>query len=126
MTGIDPHTAPGAPFDAWNFRQDVAVELGGAKLAGHKVEAIDGTLGKVVDDSLTPNDSYLVVSTGRLFGRQVMIPAGSVNHIDHTEHKIYLDRSRDEVKAAPEVPTDQYSDPAHRDKMASYYRGSHH
>lgn len=125
MTGFDPHPTPGAPFDAWNFREDVAVELAGEKLSGDKVEAVDGSLGKVADASSRPGDSYLIVTTGRLFGRRVMVPAGSVNHIDHTDHKIYLDRSRDEVKAAPEIPPDRYEDPASRDQVASYYRGSH-
>lgn len=126
MTGFDPHPAPGAPFDAWNFRDDVAVELGGETLAGDKVEAVDGSLGKVTDASYQPGDSYLIVTTGRLFGRRVMIPAGSVNHIDHADKKIYIDRGRDEVKAAPEIPPERYRDPAFRDQVASYYRHAHH
>ena len=64
------------------------------------------------------DDSYLVVDTGPwIFGRTVVIPAGIVTHIDHTDRNIYLDRDKELVKASPD-----YSDePEFRDKLASHY-----
>lgn len=124
MTELNP-TPPEALFDPWNFRPDVAVEISGARLAGCKVEAIDGPIGKVVDASLTPDNSYLVVLLGRLFGRQVMLPAGTVNHVDRTDSMVYVDRSRDQVKYAPDVAAEAYDDPAHRDQLAGYYHATY-
>lgn len=103
---------PGAGFDPWNFRPDVAVEVAGAKLAGHKVDAVDGQVGTVVTASLDPDDSYLIVSTSRLFGKQIQLPAGTVNHVDRAERRIYVDRTKSQIKQAPE---------AEREKLADYY-----
>jgi hypothetical protein len=126
MTGLDPMAAHQASFDPWNFRPDVAVELGGAQLSGDKVEATDGTVGKVLDAKLVPGDSYLVVTTGRwVFGHQTILPAGAVSHVDRAGRKIYLDRSRDQVKGAPEILPDEYDDPTHRDALADYYHATY-
>jgi hypothetical protein len=108
---------PHGHFDPWNFRPDVAVEVGGAKLAGHRVEASDGRVGTVVTSSLAPDDSYLIVNTGRwVLGKKLQLPAGTVNHVDRSERRIYLDRTKAQVKAAPTG-----SDPADRDNVAAYY-----
>lgn len=127
MTGIDPETIPHPPFDPWNFRPDVAVELPGSRLTGYRVEALDGRLGKVVGANLTPDDSFLVVATGWwVFGRALPLPAGTVSHIDHTGQVLYLDRSRSQVKGAPAVAPEGYDDPARRDTLADYYRATYH
>lgn len=125
MTGLDSHLpdpVPDPAFDPWNFRPDVAVEVSGAKLADYQVDAVDGKVGSVTDSALDPDQSYLAVSTGKVFGRTVLVPAGTVNHIDHSERTVYLDRTRDQVKQAPEVPAEAYRDPAQREQVADYYR----
>ena len=43
---------------------------------------------------------YLVVETG--VGRRVLLPAGFVERIDTAEQKIYVDRTKDQIRAAPE------------------------
>jgi hypothetical protein len=117
MTSINsaatPNPTPDTGFDPWNFRPDVAVEVAGAKLAGHKVEAIDGQIGTVVTANLDPDDSHLLVSTGRLFGKRIQLPAGTVNHVDRTERRIYVDRTKSQIKQAPE---------ADRETLADYYQ----
>lgn len=120
MTRLDaiPDPVPEVRFDPWNFRPDVAVEVRGAKLAGHRVEASDGKIGTVVTASLVPGDSYLIVNTGRwLVGKKIQLPAGTVNHVDRSERRIYLDRTKAQVKAAPTG----YDDQADRDSVAAYY-----
>lgn len=122
MTRLDRHATPDPTpdvrFDPWNFRPDVAVEVRGAKLAGHKVEATDGKVGTVVTCSLAPGDSYLIINTGRLvFGKRIQLPAGTVNHVDRSERRIYVDRTKAQIKEAPT----EYDDPAHRDTVAAYY-----
>jgi hypothetical protein len=54
------------------------------------------------------------------FGRTVMLPAGVVERIDTAEKKIYVDRTKDQIKAAPEY--DQTVDDAqYRDRLGGYY-----
>jgi hypothetical protein len=112
--------APGHMFDPWRFREDV--DLHGADLTGYKVEAADGSIGKVDEASHAVEGAYLVVDTGLwIFGKKVMIPAGTVNHVDHDERKVYVDRTKEQIKAAPEYDPDQHADPAYRDKLGGYY-----
>jgi hypothetical protein len=87
-------------------------------LSGYHVEAVDGSVGKVSQAAYATNGSYLAVDTGPwIFGRTVVIPAGIVSNIDHMNRRIYLDRNKEEVKAAPD-----YSDePAYWDKLAAHY-----
>lgn len=111
---------PGGTFDPWRYRDDAGVT--GADLVGYKVEASDGGIGKVDRASHEVNSSYLVVDTGPwIFGKKVMIPAGTVNHVDHDERKVYVDRSKDQIKAAPEYDETADTDPAYRDKLGGYY-----
>jgi hypothetical protein len=110
---------PAMAFSAWDYRPDAgwAPEF---DLVGYHVEAVDGSVGKVNVATHATDNSYLVVDTGPwIFGRTVVIPAGIVTHIDHTDRRIYLDRDKEQVKASPD-----YSDePGFRDKLAGHYGG---
>jgi hypothetical protein len=132
MNPLDPQTteyrippsasgvAPTGDFDAWSFR-DESVATGG-DLVGYKVEATDGGIGKIDEASHEVNSSYLVVDTGTwIFGKKVMLPAGVVHHVDHDERKVYVDRSKDQIKDAPEFDADDRTDPGLRDKLGGYY-----
>jgi hypothetical protein len=116
--------ASSSAFDPWSYREDAGVT--GADLVGFKVEAIDGGIGKVDNASHDVNASYLVVDTGPwIFGKKVMLPAGVVNSVDHEERKIFVDRSKDEIKAAPEFDEDTHADSAYRDKLGGYYSSTY-
>jgi hypothetical protein len=118
------HVVPSRPFDAWHYRDDV--EVGGADLTGFKVEATDGGIGKVDEASYEVNAACLVVETGPwIFHKKVLIPAGTINHVDRQERKVYVDRTKEQIKAAPEFDPDTYTDPTYRDKLAGYYRDSY-
>lgn len=119
-----PGEASSGAFDPWSYRDDAGVT--GANLVGYKVEAIDGGIGKVDNASDAVNASYLVVDTGPwIFGKKVMLPAGVVNSVDHEEQKVFVDRSKDEIKAAPEFDEDTHADPAYRDKLGGYYSSAY-
>ena len=65
--------------------------------------------------------SYLVVDTGPwIFGRTVMLPAGVVERIDTAEKKIYVDRTKDQIKNAPEYD-ERADDAKYRDRLGGYY-----
>ncbi|KXK63220.1 hypothetical protein AWW66_04435 [Micromonospora rosaria] len=98
----------------------------GSDLTGYKVEATDGSIGKIDNASHAVDDSYLVVDTGPwIFGKKVMLPAGTVNHVDHDEQKVYVDREKDQIKAAPEYDESSHGDPAYRERLGGYYGERH-
>ncbi len=75
----------------------------GQDLIGYAVEATDGRIGKVDRHSVDVDAAYLVVDTGPwIFGKQVLLPAGTVERIDHDEKVVHVNRSKDEIKGAPE------------------------
>ncbi len=75
----------------------------GGDVSGYHVEAVDGGIGKVDDATYDDGTSCLVVDTGPwILGTKVMIPAGVVEHVDHEEQKVFVSRTKDEIKHAPE------------------------
>nr|MDT0663028.1 PRC-barrel domain containing protein [Micromonospora sp. DSM 115978] len=123
VAGVPPTGAsdpPNGAFDPWRYRDDAGVD--GANLTGYRVEATDGQIGKIDSTSHEVDSSHLVVDTGPwIFGKKVMIPAGVVNHVDHDEEKVYVDRNKDQIKDAPEFDETGHADPAYRDKLGGYY-----
>ncbi|MDG4767281.1 PRC-barrel domain-containing protein [Solwaraspora sp. WMMD406] len=115
---------PAGAFDPWRYRDDAGVD--GANLVGYKVEATDGGIGKIDAASDDVQTHYLVVDTGPwIFGKKVLLPAGVVNHVDHDEEKVYVDRSKDQIKEAPEYDETHGSEPGYHDKLGSYYAGTY-
>jgi hypothetical protein len=63
-----------------------------------------------------------VVDTGPwIFGKKVMLPAGVIRDIDFDSEKVFVDRSKDEIKNAPEFDMEKYRDTAYRDELGGYY-----
>jgi hypothetical protein len=106
--------------DIWSYRETIE----DIDLTGFEVEAEDGEVGKVDRATRDLGDSCLVVSTGAwILGRKVMLPAGTIERIDLEEGKVYVDRTRDEIKNAPEYDPTGYVDQEMRIKLAEYYAG---
>lgn len=129
MDALDPqqsryNSSVGNTFDPWKYRDEIG--MSGADLTGYKVEAADGGIGKVDEASNEVAAQCVVVDTGPwIFGKKVLLPAGTVNHIDHDERKVYVDRTKDQIKSAPEFDPDTYQDPVYRDKLGGYYGESY-
>lgn len=118
------NVASGNDFDPWRYRNDVNVS--GVDLTGYKVEAADGGIGKVDGASHEVNTQCLVVDTGPwILGKKVLIPAGTVHHVDHGERKVFVDRTKEQIKSAPEFEPDMFPDPLYRDKVGGYYGDSY-
>ncbi|GAA1875480.1 PRC-barrel domain-containing protein [Asanoa iriomotensis] len=110
-------------YDPWTFRDEAGVT--GSDLVGYKVEATDGGIGKIDSASNEVAASYLVVDTGVwIFGKKVMLPAGVVNRVDHEDRKVFVDRSKDQIKDAPEYEADSHADEVYRAKLGDYYGGT--
>ncbi|MER5811819.1 PRC-barrel domain-containing protein [Streptomyces sp. NPDC002033] len=108
--------------DMWAYRSGI-VHPTGQDITGYTVAAADGTIGKVDKHSADVSDAYLVVDTGPwIFGREVLIPAGTVARIDESEHTVHVDLPKEQIKASPEFHRDRHlSDPDYRLAMSEYY-----
>lgn len=106
--------------EMWTYREPVSIE--DLDLEGFEVEATDGAVGKVVDAAYELGSSALVVDTGPwILGKKVLLPAGMVREIDPEARKIYVDRSREEIKNAPEHDPSGYAEQEYRLALADYY-----
>ena len=93
-------------------------------LKGFKVEAPDGEVGKVTQNSNELGASWLVVDTGPwLIGKKVLLPGGVISEIDAEEETIFVDRPREEIEAAPEHDPSGYRDQEYRLAIAEHYTG---
>jgi hypothetical protein len=105
--------------DMWTY-QDTT--WSSANLAGYEVEASDGGIGKIDEASNDVGASYIVVDTGPwIFGKKVLLPAGVIDRVDTAEEKVYVNRTKDEIKESPEFDAEHYRDTDYRDRVGSYY-----
>ncbi|MGW6862710.1 PRC-barrel domain-containing protein [Streptomyces xanthophaeus] len=106
----------------WNYRP-TSGRLAGADLTGYKVEASDGAIGKVDKYSDAVGEAYIVVDTGVwIFGKEVLLPAGTVTRVDPEEKRIYVDRTKEQIKHAPEFIREQHlGDAGYREELGTYY-----
>ena len=110
-------------IDIWEFRS-TAGHVFGTDLVGLQVEATDGHIGKVDKLSEEVGSQYLVVDTGPwIFGKHVLLPAGTVVRVNPDDKKVYVDRTKDEIKNSPEYDPGKHetADSISQDAYASYY-----
>lgn len=104
----------------WNYRG--TDDWSSMNLVGFKVEATDGDIGKVDEASNEVGAGYIVVDTGPwIFGKKVMLPAGTISSVDTSDERVHVDRTKDEIRESPEFDPDTYKDSAYRDSLGSYY-----
>ncbi|MGW7317209.1 PRC-barrel domain-containing protein [Streptomyces sp. NPDC054865] len=95
----------------------------GTNLVGFKVEASDGHIGKVDEATEDVDSSYIVVDTGPwIFGKEVLLPAGTVVRVDMKEEKVLVNLTKEQIKDSPEYDKDKHrGDAAYRDEVGRYY-----
>jgi hypothetical protein len=108
--------------DVWTYRNESGVSTGTVQnLIGFDVEAIDGSIGKIDDATAETGSSYIVVDTGPwIFGKKVMLPAGVIRGIDEQDEKVFVNRTKDEIKNAPEFD-ESVTDETYQSTLGSYY-----
>jgi hypothetical protein len=105
--------------DLWTYRDTTT---GTANLTDFKVEAIDGSIGKIDETTNEIGASFIVIDTGPwIFGKKVMLPAGIVDRVDTAEQTVFVNRTKDEIKDAPEFDETRYRDEQYRDELGGYY-----
>jgi hypothetical protein len=105
--------------DIWTFREET---IGDVDLTGFSIEAVDGGIGKVDEATYEVGTSYVVADTGPwIFGRKVLLPAGVIDRVDIENEQIFVSRTKDEIKNAPEYDVDRGFDDTYRGDLGTYY-----
>ena len=110
--------------DVWTHRETshLGTDLASADIGGYRVEALDGSIGKVDDATYEAGASYVIVDTGPwIFGKRVMLPAGVVREIDDVAEKVLVNRTKGQIRDAPEFDEAFTDDEAYRNQLGSYY-----
>ncbi|MFI6584621.1 PRC-barrel domain-containing protein [Embleya sp. NPDC050493] len=108
--------------NVWGHRPESG-HTAGTSLVGYKVDATDGHIGKVDKHNDDVDASYLVVDTGVwIFGKHVLLPAGTISRIDTENKVVHVSRTKEEIKNAPEFDKDKHvDDHEHRTRIGDYY-----
>ena len=94
----------------------------GTDITGFDVQAVDGEIGSVDEATYDIGASSLVCDTGPwIFGKKVLLPAGVVDRVDVTNRKLFVNRTKDEIKSAPEFEPERYTEEAYRNNIGTYY-----
>ena len=106
--------------DLWTYRDPSLAN----DLTGFSVEATDGGIGKVDEASNDVGASYIVVDTGVwIFGKKVLLPAGTIQSVDPDAETVFVNKTKDEIKDAPEFDPERYKDESYRSEIGNYYGG---
>ncbi|SEK46021.1 PRC-barrel domain-containing protein [Streptacidiphilus jiangxiensis] len=106
----------------WTYRQGTGYQSG-MDLAGFEVEATDGRIGKVDKHDDETDARHILVDIGRwIFGRQALLPVGMILKVDPVDRVVYVDRSKDAIKNAPEYDRDRLDGtPDYYQQVSGYY-----
>jgi hypothetical protein len=108
----------------------VAVPLSGTALdfpyfLGHSTGLHSGRLAGHLWSLSATNEvgsSYIVVDTGPwIFGKKVLLPAGTIDRVDTDGGNVYVDLTKDQIKDSPEFDQSSYNEPAYRNRVGDYY-----
>lgn len=110
-------------WDPWSYRESTGRTPDSAGIVGYKVHATDGDIGKIDEASDEVGAASIVVDTGPwIFGRQVILPAGTIQRIDEEEEKVYVDLTKDQIKDSPELTEGMtFTDAGYRQNVGDYY-----
>ena len=110
-------------YDIWTYRIETTDPGMGTDVVGYSVEALDGGIGKVDEASDEVGASSIVVDTGPwIFGKKVVLPAGVIDRVDSEEETVYVNRTKDQIKDAPQLDEGMTADDAHRDEVGRLLR----
>jgi hypothetical protein len=110
--------------DVWQYRESMAFSASSVDLSGFEVVGPDGSIGTVDKASNDVRVNYIIVDTGDwLAGRQVILPAGIVERIDAAARKVVIDRTKDQIRSAPEFHPKQLRSARFEDALTGYYHG---
>jgi hypothetical protein len=107
--------------DMWSYTSAIVIAPE-TDVTGFSVEAIDGKIGKVDEATNDVGSSFVVVDTGPwIFGKKVMLPAGVIRDVDLDTETVFVNRTKDQIKDAPEFDEQKYRDEPYRSELSGYY-----
>ena len=109
--------------DVWTYRDTtLGTATSGTDFVGYEVEAVDGSIGKIDEATYDAGSAYIVVDTGPwIFGKKVMLPAGVIRDVNADDETVFVNRTKDQIKNAPEFDDTLARDEGYRTRLGSYY-----
>lgn len=108
-------------FQPWQFRAGAGFS-DQADLIGYRVVGTDEEIGSVAEVVNSSDQPGFVVDTGAwVVGQRILLPAGTVESIDHTARSIKVDRSGTDIRDAPPYEVDSGESQEYRDHLTHYY-----
>ncbi len=102
----------------WGYRERAFA----AALRGYDVTALDGRIGTVDEATGENHGAYVVVDTGPwIFRKKAMLPASVIDRVDNEARTVYVNRTKEEIKNAPELGEAGYDDDAYLIALGRYY-----
>lgn len=112
------------PANVWQYRESMVFAASSVDVSGYEVVGPDGSIGTVDKASNDVRVNYIIVDTGDwLSGRQVVLPAATVERIDVTARTVVIDRTRDDIRNAPEFHPKELRTAKFEDALTGYYHG---
>jgi hypothetical protein len=107
--------------EIWRYRETVPPDA--RRLEGFTVEAKDGKIGHVDEATDETTGSAIVVDTGPwIFGRKVVVPAGTIERVDVQDQRVFVGMTKDAIKNSPEFdPERGWRDDEYRTRLGDYY-----
>jgi hypothetical protein len=106
-------------WQPWTYRDATWLN---ADITGYTIDALDGEIGKVDKSMHRPDNAFLIVDTGPwIFGEKVMLPAGIVSGVDHNNRRVFVERTKEQIKSAPKFDAALVNDPTYRNTLGAYY-----
>ncbi|MFJ2407383.1 PRC-barrel domain containing protein [Streptomyces xanthochromogenes] len=92
-------------------------------LTGWKVEATDGSIGRIDKHSGKVGSQYIVVDTGVwIFGKEILLTAGNITSVDTDARTVHVGRTKEQIKNAPEFDTDKHlGSPDYHQRIGIHY-----
>jgi len=110
--------------DVWQYRESMKFSASSVDVSGFEVVGRDGPIGRVDRASNDVRVNYIIVDTGEwLSNRQVILPAATVERIDSAASKVIVDRTKDEIRSAPEFHPKHLRSASFEDALTGYYHG---
>ena len=91
-------------------------------LVGYDVEATDGSIGKIDESTAEAGRQQVVVDTGFwIFGKKRLIPAGAIKQINHSDEKVLVGLTKEQIKQAPDFDETRRDEEDFRTTHERYY-----
>jgi uncharacterized protein YrrD len=98
------------------------------EVTGYHLQASDGEIGHVVDfiiDDQTWAIRYLVVDTNNWWpSKNILVSPGWIKRVSWTDEKVFVDLTRDAIKAAPAYKSDELISRSYENSLFQHYGAS--